>query len=65
MQADAGSWVVYRCPVLTGVPPSITIETVEVDIFDVLIDQRHVVMIGSKSGEQGEAGHGQVGAFAS
>ena len=37
---------------------------VEVDVLDILVDQRHVVMIGHESGKQSEARNRQVGALA-
>ena len=39
-------------------------EPVEVDVFDVLVDQRHVVMVRDESGKQGQTGDRQVGALA-
>ena len=37
---------------------------VEVDLLDVLVDQRDFVMVGVKRGEQRQAGDRQVGALA-
>ena len=38
-------------------------QPLEIDVFDVFIDQRHLMMVGYKSSQQGEAGDRQVGAF--
>ncbi len=39
-------------------------DLVEVDVLDILVDQRHVVMIGHKRGKQSEARNRQVGTLA-
>ena len=36
----------------------------EIDVLDILIDQRHLVMVGNERGQQAEAGDGQIGALA-
>ena len=38
-------------------------ETVEVDVLDIFVDQRHLVMFGNERGQQCEARHGQVSAL--
>jgi hypothetical protein len=38
-------------------------EAVEIDVIDILVYQRHAVMVGHERGEQGEARHGQVRAL--
>ena len=41
-----------------------TTQTIEIDLLDVLIDKRHVVVLGNECGQQGQAGNRQVGALA-
>ena len=39
-------------------------EPIEIDLLDILVDQRHAVMVGDERSEQGQAGNRQVGALA-
>ena len=39
-------------------------KAIEIDLLDIFVNQRDLVMVGNESGEQREAGHRQIGALA-